>query len=236
MKKILMSVLPALILTIAVPALAQRATTVAPKTDAPVAHSTTATTTMAPAAVTTKTTTMTTAPAASAASATDTESATDTTTTTTSAPAEKPIDKTATGAKDIDSFLTPNSDFSTFVTALKAAGWDEPLKGQGPYTVFAPTNEAFAKLPRGTVESLLKPENKDKLVLILKHHVIRSKVMAADAKGKTDDLSTAAGDRLPVSVIGGDFKAGDGKVTKADIIAKNGVIQVVDTVLMPKTK
>jgi uncharacterized surface protein with fasciclin (FAS1) repeats len=124
-----------------------------------------------------------------------------------------------------------NPEFSTLVAAVKAAGLAETLSGAGPYTVFAPTNAAFAKLPAGTVESLLEPGNKDKLVAILTYHVVAGEVMAADvvklSEAKTVNGKSAAIDAsMGVTVDGA-------KVTQTDIDASNGVIHVIDTVLMP---
>jgi uncharacterized surface protein with fasciclin (FAS1) repeats len=121
------------------------------------------------------------------------------------------------------------------VAAVKAAGLVETLSGPGPFTVFAPTNAAFAKLPAGTVETLLKPENKEKLKSLLLYHVHAGKaVKAADVK--TMKLSTANGADLDVKADGGNVTINTAKVIKTDVIAKNGVIHWVDTVLMPPTK
>ena len=125
-----------------------------------------------------------------------------------------------------------NKDFSTLVAAVKAAGLVETLSGEGPFTIFAPTNEAFAKLPKGTVEELLKPENKAKLAAILTYHVVAGKVMAADVK--TGMVKTVQGGELDVKA-GKDGVTVDGaKVVKTDIVGKNGVIHVIDTVVLPK--
>uniref|UniRef100_Q01PI3 Beta-Ig-H3/fasciclin n=1 Tax=Solibacter usitatus (strain Ellin6076) TaxID=234267 RepID=Q01PI3_SOLUE len=123
--------------------------------------------------------------------------------------------------------------FNTLVAAVKAAGLVETLKGPGPFTVFAPTDEAFAKLPAGTVESLLKPENKDKLVAILTYHVIAGKVMAKDAM-KLKSAATVQGGTITIRTMGGGVMINNAHVTKADIVADNGVIHVIDTVIMPK--
>lgn len=122
--------------------------------------------------------------------------------------------------------------FETLVAAVKAAGLVETLKGEGPYTVFAPTDEAFAKLPKGTVESLLKPENKDKLTAILTYHVVPGKVMAADVV-KLTEAETAFGQKLAISNKHG-VKVDNAKVTKTDIKCTNGVIHVIDSVILPK--
>jgi uncharacterized surface protein with fasciclin (FAS1) repeats len=121
---------------------------------------------------------------------------------------------------------------TTVVTAIKAAGLVDTLKGQGPFTVFAPTNEAFEKLPKGTVEDLLKPENKEKLAKILAHHVhAGDAIKAADVK--TMSLSTVNGKDLMVKAQDGKVWINDAMVIKTDVICTNGVIHWVDTVLMP---
>jgi len=125
-----------------------------------------------------------------------------------------------------------NKDFSTLVAAVKAADLAETLSGKGPFTVFAPTNEAFAKLPKGTVEDLLKPENKEKLAAILTYHVVAAKVMAADVKpGK---VKTVNGKEFEVKVVNGTVTVDGAKVIKTDIVGTNGVIHVIDTVILPK--
>ncbi|MEO6788604.1 MAG: fasciclin domain-containing protein, partial [Chthoniobacteraceae bacterium] len=121
--------------------------------------------------------------------------------------------------------------FKTLVAAVKAAGLVDTLSGKGPFTVFAPTDEAFAKLPAGTVENLLKPENKDKLTAILTYHVLSGKVMAADVK--TSVLNTVNGKELAIKVDAGKVTVGTANVVKTDIAASNGVIHVIDTVLLP---
>ena len=135
-----------------------------------------------------------------------------------------------------------NSTFSTLVTAVKAADLVGTLSGKGPFTVFAPTNEAFAKLPAGTVESLVKPENKATLVNILTYHVVSGAVMAADVvklDGKA--VKTVQGGELTVGVKDGkvtltDASKGVANVTAVDVKASNGVIHVIDAVLMPPAK
>lgn len=125
-----------------------------------------------------------------------------------------------------------NGDFSTLVAAVKAAGLAETLSGEGPFTIFAPTNEAFAKLPEGTVESLLKPENKEKLAAILTYHVIAGKVMAADVKpGKA---ATANGKEVTIEVKDGAVTVDKAKVVKTDLAGSNGVIHVIDSVILPE--
>lgn len=135
--------------------------------------------------------------------------------------------------KDIVDTAVGAGKFETLVTAVKAAGLVETLKGKGPFTVFAPTDEAFAKLPKGTVEDLLKPENKAKLAAILTYHVIPGKVMAADIKGKKTNVKTVQGSELAVDATNG-VKVDNATVTTADVAASNGVIHIIDTVVMPK--
>jgi uncharacterized surface protein with fasciclin (FAS1) repeats len=118
------------------------------------------------------------------------------------------------------------------VAAVKAAGLVETLQGKGPFTVFAPTDEAFAKLPAGTVADLLKPENKDKLVAILTYHVVPGKVMAANVK--TMMVQTVNGQDLSIKVDDGKVTVNNANVIKTDVAASNGVIHVIDTVLLPK--
>ena len=129
-----------------------------------------------------------------------------------------------------------NPQFSTLVAAVKAAGLVDTLSGAGPFTVFAPTNDAFAKLPAGTVDSLLKPENKAKLAGILTYHVVPGKVMAADVKPGA--VKTVNGASFTIALEGNDVVITDGqgnksKVVQTDIPASNGVIHVIDTVLLP---
>jgi len=135
--------------------------------------------------------------------------------------------------KDIIGVAEHAGGFNTLIAAIKAAGLEETLRGAGPFTVFAPTDEAFAKLPAGTVEDLLKPENKDKLVAILTYHVLPGKVMAADVSGKMLAPTTVQGSTLAVDGTSG-VKVDNATVIKADVMAKNGVIHVIDTVVLPK--
>jgi uncharacterized surface protein with fasciclin (FAS1) repeats len=135
--------------------------------------------------------------------------------------------------KDIVETAKEAGDFTTLVKALDAAGLVETLKGEGPFTVFAPSDAAFDKLPDGTVQNLLKPENKDKLTSILTYHVVPGKVMASDVKGKEMQADTVEGTQLSIDATDG-VMIGEAKVTKADIEASNGVIHVIDTVLMPE--
>ena len=135
-------------------------------------------------------------------------------------------------SKDIVDTAAGAGQFNTLVAAVKAAGLVDTLKGDGPFTVFAPTDEAFAKLPKGTVEDLLKPENKDKLVAILTYHVVPGKIMSGDIAGKTAEVKTVQGDTLDVNAKDG-VMVDKAKVVKADIPASNGVIHVIDSVVMP---
>jgi len=136
-------------------------------------------------------------------------------------------------AADIVDTAVAAGNFKTLVAAVQAAGLADTLKGKGPFTVFAPTDEAFAKLPAGTVEDLLKPENKEKLVGILTYHVIPGKVMSGDIAGKKTDVATVQGSKLSVDATSG-VKVDNASVTTADIEASNGVIHVIDTVVLPK--
>ena len=124
-------------------------------------------------------------------------------------------------------------DFSTLVAAVKAAGLVETLSGKGPFTVFAPTNEAFAKLPKGTVESLLKPENKEKLIAVLTYHVVPGTVMAKDVV-KVDSAKTVQGSKISITVKGKTVKVDNAEVVKTDIKCSNGVIHVIDSVILPQ--
>lgn len=143
--------------------------------------------------------------------------------------------KASYSEKDIVDTAVSAKMFNTLVTAVKAAGLVETLKGDGPFTVFAPTDEAFAKLPAGTVESLLKPENKEKLANILKYHVVSGKVMAADVV-KMKYAKTVLGEKVKIKVKGDNVMIGDAKVIKTDVSSSNGVIHVIDTVLIPEQK
>jgi uncharacterized surface protein with fasciclin (FAS1) repeats len=135
--------------------------------------------------------------------------------------------------KDIVDVAVENGSFTTLVAALKAGGLVDTLKGDGPFTVFAPTDDAFAKLPEGTVEMLLQPENKDKLVAILTYHVVSGKVMAKDVM-EIKMATTIQGSMVKVDVVYGSVMIDNAEVVMADVKASNGVIHVVDTVLMPK--
>jgi uncharacterized surface protein with fasciclin (FAS1) repeats len=136
-------------------------------------------------------------------------------------------------AADIVDTAIAAGNFKTLVAAVQAAGLVETLKGAGPFTVFAPTDEAFAKLPAGTVEGLLKPENKDKLIAILTYHVVAGKVMAADVAGKKTMAKSVQGSEITVDGTKG-VMVDAANVVTADIVADNGVIHVIDAVIMPK--
>ncbi len=138
---------------------------------------------------------------------------------------------TAAEEKTIVGVAAGAGQFNTLVAAVKAAGLVDTLNGKGPFTVFAPTDEAFAKLPAGTVEGLLKPENKEKLAGILTYHVVAGKVMAADVK--TSMVKTVNGKEASIKVEAGKVTIGAANVVKNDIAASNGVIHVIDTVLIP---
>jgi uncharacterized surface protein with fasciclin (FAS1) repeats len=135
--------------------------------------------------------------------------------------------------KDIVDTAVAAGNFTTLAKALTAAGLVDTLKGAGPFTVFAPTDEAFAKLPAGTVDELLKPENKEKLVAILTYHVVPGKVLAQDVV-KMNDAKTVNGKNVKIMAHGGKVMVDNATVTKADIQASNGVIHVIDTVLLPQ--
>ncbi len=122
--------------------------------------------------------------------------------------------------------------FKTLVTAVQAAGLVETLSGEGPFTVFAPTDDAFAKLPDGTVESLLKPENKEKLTSILTYHVVAGKVLAADVK--PGQVKTVNGQSAAIKIEDGKVMIDGAKVVKTDVMADNGVIHFIDAVILPK--
>jgi uncharacterized surface protein with fasciclin (FAS1) repeats len=141
---------------------------------------------------------------------------------------------TSMEGKDIVDTAVRAGQFKTLVAAVKAAGLVETLKGDGPFTVFAPTDAAFAKLPTGTLESLLKPENKAILTNILTYHVVPGEVMAADVV-KMNDIKTVQGGSVKVTVMGDKVMINNANVVKTDIPTSNGVIHVIDTVLMPNT-
>ena len=165
----------------------------------------------------------------SACSSSDTDSS-DTPAATTEAAAPATSSAAPDAAGTIVEVASSNADFSTLVTAVKAAGLVETLSGTGPFTVFAPTNEAFAALPAGLLDKLLLPANKEALTKILTYHVIPAKVMAADVKaGK---VKTAEGSELTIATEGG-VKVDKANVTATDVAASNGVIHVIDQVLVP---
>jgi uncharacterized surface protein with fasciclin (FAS1) repeats len=138
----------------------------------------------------------------------------------------------AAPAGDIVAVAAGNPDFSTLVAAVKAAGLVETLQGAGPFTVFAPTNEAFAKLPAGLVDKLLLPANKDILVKILTYHVLAGNVMAADVK--PGDVKSVEGSPIAIAIDGSTVTLNKTtKVTATDVAASNGVIHVIDSVLVP---
>lgn len=138
---------------------------------------------------------------------------------------------TCKAGKDIVAVAAGAENFKTLVAAVKAAGLVETLRGKGPFTVFAPTDEAFAKLPAGTLNELLKPENKDKLAAILKYHVVPGKVLAADVK--TAEAKTVQGQSVKLKVSAEGVTVDNAKVTQADLAAENGVIHVIDRVILP---
>lgn len=124
--------------------------------------------------------------------------------------------------------------FTTLVTAVQEAGLVDTLNGDGPFTVFAPTDDAFAQLPEGTVASLLEPENRQQLVDILTYHVVPGQVMAADIAGRSLEAETVNGTPLPIDARGAEVEVGGATVIATDIMASNGVIHVVDAVILPE--
>ena len=135
-------------------------------------------------------------------------------------------------SKNIVETAVQSGKFNTLVAALKAAGLVNTLNGKGPFTVFAPSDTAFSKLPAGTVDGLLMPENKSKLVSILAYHVIPGKVMSGDIAGKKISVKTVQGSKISVDAMYG-VKINNSNVVSADIAATNGVIHVIDKVLIP---
>jgi len=135
--------------------------------------------------------------------------------------------------KNIVDTAVEAGSFKTLATALQAAGLVDTLKGKGPFTVFAPTDEAFAKLPEGTLQDLLKQENKEKLAAILTYHVVPGKVLAAQVV-KMNSAKTVNGQSLTISTNGGTVMVDNAKVVKTDILCSNGVIHVIDSVVLPK--
>jgi len=144
------------------------------------------------------------------------------------------IDKVIIPAtEDIVATAVNNGSFKTLAAALQAAGLVEALQGDGPFTVFAPTDEAFAKLPKGTVESLLKPENKDKLTAVLTYHVVAGRVYAKDAAA-AEAAATLQGSKVRLAIKNGQLMVNDAKVVISDLETSNGVIHVIDSVLLPR--
>ncbi|WP_373939118.1 fasciclin domain-containing protein [Vibrio kanaloae] len=135
--------------------------------------------------------------------------------------------------RDIVDVAAENGSFTTLVAVVKAAGLVETLKGDGPFTVFAPTDEAFAALPEGTVDMLLKPENKDKLVAVLTYHVVPGKIMATEVM-KLNSAETVQGEAVMIAIDDGNVMINNAKVAMPDVEASNGVIHVIDKVLLPK--
>lgn len=135
--------------------------------------------------------------------------------------------------KDIVETAASAGNFNTLVAAAKAAGLVDALKGPGPFTVFAPTDDAFAKLPPGTVDDLLKPENKEKLTAILTYHVVPGKFRAKDVV-KLHSAKTVNGQQVAIKAQSGSVMVDNAKVLKADILCTNGVIHVIDSVILPK--
>jgi uncharacterized surface protein with fasciclin (FAS1) repeats len=137
-------------------------------------------------------------------------------------------------AADIVETAQEAGSFQTLLTAAEAAGLVDTLKSEGPFTVFAPTDEAFAKLPEGTVEDLLKPENQDQLKAILTYHVVPGKTMSSDIAGQELEVETVQGETIAIDASDGTVMVDDATVVQADIETDNGVIHVIDTVLMPQ--
>lgn len=146
--------------------------------------------------------------------------------------AAKPAAAETTAKADIVATAVSAGSFKTLVAAVKAAGLVETLQGTGPFTVFAPTDEAFAALPEGTLDNLLKPENRDQLVAILTYHVVPGKVLAADVV-KLDAARTVQGESVAVTSGEEGVTVGGARVVKADIETSNGVIHVIDRVMLP---
>ena len=146
--------------------------------------------------------------------------------------AKKPV---AAAPKDIVDTAVAAGSFKTLATALTAAGLVETLKGEGPFTVFAPTDDAFAKLPAGTLDELLRPENKAKLSAILTYHVVPGKVMAEDVV-RLSSAQTVNGKELRIATKGGTVMVDNATVTQTDIQCSNGVIHVIDAVILPPTE
>ena len=148
-------------------------------------------------------------------------------------PAEDPTTAGTIAKADIIETAKSAGQFKTLLAAVSAADLESTLHGSGPFTVFAPTDEAFSKLPAGTVDSLLKPENKEKLKAILTYHVVPGKVMSTEAV-KLKSAKTVNGKELALDASSGSLKVGGANVAKADIVASNGVIHVIDAVILPQ--
>ena len=142
--------------------------------------------------------------------------------------------QTPAPSRDIVDTAVNAGQFTTLAAALNAAGLVQTLKGPGPFTVFAPTDAAFNKLPPGTVADLLKPENKAKLVAVLTYHVVPGKVMSGSLTGKVTNAATVQGQSVKIDATMGGVMVDNARVTAADIQATNGVIHVIDTVILPK--
>jgi len=147
--------------------------------------------------------------------------------------AEAPAPAPAVETADIVDTAVSAGSFSTLIAAVQAAGLESTLRGAGPFTVFAPTDAAFAALPAGTVEELLKPENKEQLTAILTYHVLPGEVMSSAIAGQTLEPATVQGATVKVDGAGGGVMVNDARVVTADVDASNGVIHVIDKVIMP---
>ena len=143
------------------------------------------------------------------------------------------VSAVAANASNLVETAVDAGQFKTLVAAVQAAGLGDALSAPGPFTVFAPTDEAFAKLPEGTLEDLLKPENREKLVAILTYHVVPGKVMSGDVVGKKLSVETLQGGELSVDAMSGGVMINGATVIAADIEASNGVIHVIDRVVLP---
>ena len=145
------------------------------------------------------------------------------------------VTATTSQSKDIVDTAVANGSFKTLAAALQAAGLVDTLRGAGPFTVFAPTDAAFAKLPPGTVETLLKPENKERLRRVLTYHVVPGKVTAA-AVVKMSSAKAVSGDTIKIATTGSKVTVNNATVVTPDVAASNGVIHVIDTVILPPEK
>lgn len=148
-------------------------------------------------------------------------------------PAEEAPGKAAAASADLVDTAVSAGSFDTLVAAVQAADLEATLRGPGPFTVFAPTDDAFAKLPAGTVDTLLQPENKEQLTAILTYHVIAGSVPSTQAV-KLTSAKTVLGKDLKLAVVDGALHVNDATVVKADVQASNGIIHVIDTVLLPE--